>query len=254
MAMYAQVRHAHLTANVLGWASLTVVGTLITLLPTVLRAPDAVRRESVVVGLLVGGALQCSVAASPTGPRCSLRAGWRSRLGAARVHRVRRRGPADRADAGRYPARPSTCSRPSPGSSCGSIGLAIALFDGSAGVDRYRVVFLTAFVGGWLVQVLLGAWSYLLPMARPGHPTDRRRWLSVFEAAARVQVVLLNGGLSLLAGTGRRMGRSRARPGRARPRVRRGRDRARQGVAVRGGRLACGYRTVARRLGRVTGG
>ena len=84
----------------------------------------------------------------------------------------------------------------------GSIGLAIALFDGSAGADRYRVVFLTAFVGGWLVQVLLGAWSYLLPMARPGHPTDRRRWLSVFEAAARVQVVLLNAGLLLLAGTG----------------------------------------------------
>ena len=53
----------------------------------------------------------------------------------------------------------------------GSVGLAVALFDGAAGADRYREVFLTAFVGGWLVQVLLGAWSYLLPMARPGHPT-----------------------------------------------------------------------------------
>ncbi|MGZ5344209.1 MAG: hypothetical protein ACXWF5_05895, partial [Actinomycetota bacterium] len=51
-------------------------------------------------------------------------------------------------------------------------------------------------------QVLLGAWSYLLPMARPGHPTDRRRWLSVFELAAPIQVALLNAGLVLLAGTG----------------------------------------------------
>ena len=34
---YLAVRHAHLTANVLGWASFAVVGTLFTLLPTVLR-------------------------------------------------------------------------------------------------------------------------------------------------------------------------------------------------------------------------
>ena len=120
----------------------------------------------------------------------------------------------------------------------GSIGLAIALFDGAAGADRYREVFLTAFVGGWLVQVLLGAWSYLLPMAKPGHPTERRRWLWVFELAAPVQVALLNAGLLLLAGRGAGWLGSRARPGRRRPRVHRRRDRAREGVAVRGGRLA----------------
>jgi nitrite reductase (NO-forming) len=84
----------------------------------------------------------------------------------------------------------------------GSVGLAIALLHGPAGFDRYREVFLTAFVGGWLVQVLLGAWSYLLPMARPGHPEERRRWLWVFERMAPVQVGLLNAGLSLLAATG----------------------------------------------------
>jgi hypothetical protein len=63
-------------------------------------------------------------------------------------------------------------------------------------------VFLTAFVGGWLVQVLLGAWSYLLPMATPGHPTERRRSLAAFEVIAPVQVALLNGGLVLLAARG----------------------------------------------------
>src|SRR5699024_8930214 len=84
----------------------------------------------------------------------------------------------------------------------GSIGLAVALFDGVAGFDRYRPVFLTAFVAGWLVQVLLGAWSYLLPMATPGHPTERRRSLAAFEVIAPVQVALLNGGLVLLAAHG----------------------------------------------------
>jgi nitrite reductase (NO-forming) len=84
----------------------------------------------------------------------------------------------------------------------GSIGLAAALFDGVAGFDRYRPVFLTAFVGGWLVQVLLGAWSYLLPMATPGHPAERRRSLAAFEVIAPVQVALLNGGLVLVAARG----------------------------------------------------
>ena len=81
----------------------------------------------------------------------------------------------------------------------GSFGLALALFDGEAGFDRYRSTFLVAFVGGWLVQVLLGAWSYLLPMARPGHPRDRRRALAAFELVAPLQFALLNGGLALMA-------------------------------------------------------
>jgi nitrite reductase (NO-forming) len=84
----------------------------------------------------------------------------------------------------------------------GSLGLVAALVGGPAAFDAYRSVFLTAFVGGWLVQILLGAWSYLLPMGRAGHPDERRRSLAVFEMAAAIQVVLLNAGLLLMAGRG----------------------------------------------------
>jgi nitrite reductase (NO-forming) len=84
----------------------------------------------------------------------------------------------------------------------GSLGLARASLDGAGGFDRFRPVSLTAFVGGWLVQVLLGAWSYLLPMARPGHPADRRRSLAAFELLAPAQIVLLNVGLALMAARG----------------------------------------------------
>ena len=84
----------------------------------------------------------------------------------------------------------------------GSIGLAVAMFDGPAGFDRYRAAFLTAFVGGWLLQVLFGAWSYLLPMARPGHPSERRRSLAAFELLAPAQLALLNAGLVLVAAHG----------------------------------------------------
>jgi nitrite reductase (NO-forming) len=81
----------------------------------------------------------------------------------------------------------------------GSVLFAFALARGPSGFDRFRTTFLVAFVGGWLVQVLLGAWSYLLPMAAPGHPDRRRRSLAAVEVAAPVQVALLNLGLVFLA-------------------------------------------------------
>jgi nitrite reductase (NO-forming) len=200
-AMYAQVRLAHLTANVLGWASMTVVGTLTTLLPTALRVRMPHRRERIVVGLLVTGvALQvggwlADLTAVLAAGGVVFAAGALGFIGfVAAVLRTERRWAVPTAAFHMLAAFAWFVA--------GSVGLAIALFDGAAGAERYREVFLSAFVGGWLVQVLLGAWSYLLPMARPGHPTDRRRWLSVFEFAAPVQVALLNVGLLLLAGTG----------------------------------------------------
>ena len=198
---YLQVRQAHLTANVLGWASLTVIGTLMTLLPTVLRVRMPQRRERMVIGLLVTGvALQVAGSLVDASPVLAS-GGVVFAAGAVgfiafvvAVVRTERKW-----------AVPTAAFHMLAAFSwfvVGSVGLAIALLDGTAGADRYREVFLTAFVGGWLVQVLLGAWSYLLPMARPGHPTERRRWLSVFEMAAPAQVALLNAGFVLLAGTG----------------------------------------------------
>ncbi|MGZ8594371.1 MAG: hypothetical protein ACXWYJ_01775 [Actinomycetota bacterium] len=199
--LYLPVRHAHLTANVLGWASLTVVGTLITLLPTALRVRMPQRRERVVIGLLAGGVLfQVAGWLADSTPVLAtggvvFAAGAVGFIGfVAAVLRTERRWA--------VPVAAFHMLAAFAWFVVGSVGLAVALFHGAAGADRYREVFLTAFVGGWLVQVLLGAWSYLLPMARPGHPTDRRRWLSVFELAAPIQVALLNAGLVLLAGTG----------------------------------------------------
>ena len=201
VSLYAQVRHAHMTANVLGWASLTVVGTLITLLPTALRVRMPQRRERVVVGLLAGGVLlqlagwlADSTLVLATGG-VTFAAGAVAFIGfVAAVLRTERRWA--------VPAAAFHMLAAFAWFVAGSVGLAIALFDGAAGADRYLEVFLAAFVCGWLVQVLLGAWSYLLPMARPGPPTERRRWLAVFEVAAPVQVALLNVGLLFLAGTG----------------------------------------------------
>ena len=199
--LYPQVRHAHMTANVLGWASLTVIGTLITLLPTVLRVRMPHRREHLVIGSLAGGVLLQVAGWLGDSIPVLAAGGVAFSVGAvgfigsvAAVLRTERRWA--------MPAAALHMLAAFGWFVVGSLGLAFALFRGAAGADRYQRVFLVAFVAGWLVQVLLGAWSYLLPMARPGHPTDRRRWLSAFELAAPVQVALLNAGLLLLAGSG----------------------------------------------------
>src|SRR5690606_33932864 len=66
-SMHGRLLVAHLTANLLGWMGLTVIGTLLTLWPTILRtkmAPGAERasRQALPVlggalGLIAGGAL-----------------------------------------------------------------------------------------------------------------------------------------------------------------------------------------------------
>jgi nitrite reductase (NO-forming) len=196
---YLQLRHAHMTTNVLGWASLTVVGTLVTLLPTALRVRMPPWRGRLVLGLLVGG-LSAILLGWWAGATPILAAGGAAYAAGAlglvalvvAVLRVERTWGIPLAAMHMLGAAAWFVG--------GALGLGVALLDGVAGFDRFRLVFLTAFVGGWLVQVLLGAWSYLLPMGRPGHPDERRRSLAAFEALAPVQVVLLNGGLLLLAG------------------------------------------------------
>ena len=198
---YLQLKQAHMTANVLGWASLTVVGTLITLLPTVLRLRMPPWPGRAVLALLVAGLIL--QLAGRIGPSTWLMAlgGATYALGAlgmvllvASVLRAERNWA--------IPAAAFHMMSAIAWLLAGSIGLAVALLDGVAGFDRYRPVFLTAFVAGWLVQVLLGAWSYLLPMATPGHPAERRRSLAAFELFVPVQVALLNGGLVLVAARG----------------------------------------------------
>jgi hypothetical protein len=84
----------------------------------------------------------------------------------------------------------------------GSSVLPFVLAGGAGAFARFREPFLAIFVGGWVLQTLLGAWQYLLPMARPGHPDDRRRQLAVIELGGTLQVLALNAGLVLLAGSG----------------------------------------------------
>ncbi|MBI3648079.1 MAG: hypothetical protein HY240_04945 [Actinobacteria bacterium] len=60
------LRRAHMTVNVLGWASLTIAGTLVTLLPTVLRVRMPAWHGGA-TGLLLAGGLSAAVAGLVSG-------------------------------------------------------------------------------------------------------------------------------------------------------------------------------------------
>jgi nitrite reductase (NO-forming) len=198
---YLELKRAHMTLNVLGFASLTVVGTLITLLPTVLRVRMVPWHGAAVLTSLVAGLiLQAGgwLAGVPT----VLAAGGilyaAGALGvAAMVVTVAR---TERAWA--VPTAGVHMMAAVAWFTVGSVWSAISLVHGRDAFDRFLDVFLVSFVLGWLVQVLLGAWSYLLPMATPGHPQQHRRMLASFEFGGRTQVAALNAGLILLAARG----------------------------------------------------
>ena len=199
--VYLAVKHAHMTLNVLGWVGVTIAGTLITLLPTTLRVKmpawhgrgAGMSLAAGVVLLATGFALRVTVLAAAGG------LAWLA--GAAgvlwmvtRVLGTQRRW------------RAPISARHLLGGVCwfavGSVGLAWAAMRGVAGFDAFRTDFLVVFVLGWIVQTLLGAWLYLLPMQRPAHPDERRATLVALEFGGWTELVLFNLGVSLMAARG----------------------------------------------------
>lgn len=195
---WVAVRQAHLTLNVLGWASFTIVGTLVTLLPTVLRirmpawhgTATGVALVTGVAGTAFGLGVGVAPVAAAGGIAVALGAlgvAWM----AVRSVRTPRRWP--------VPVAAKHLLFALAWFVAGSLTLPVVLAGGAASFARHREVFLAVFVAGWVLQTLLGAWQYLLPMAHPGHPDDRRRQLAAIELGGTLQVVTFNVGVALLA-------------------------------------------------------
>ncbi|HXJ64842.1 MAG TPA: hypothetical protein VNN79_13895 [Actinomycetota bacterium] len=195
---YVDLRSAHLVLNVLGWVSLTIAGTLITLLPTVLRVRMPVWSGRATRVLFVAG-----VAATAAG----LAIGW-SPLAVAGALAFAGGVAGLLAMVGRAAATPRNWPVPLSARhlllalawfTAGSLWLVVAL---ARGVDWFAGavdVFVLIFGGGWILQTLLGAWLYLLPMNRPGHPDRRRAELAAIEWGGTVELVSLNLGVAMLA-------------------------------------------------------
>lgn len=201
------LRSAHMVINVLGWVSFTIAGTLITLLPTVLRV-----RMSAWHGRMTAALFMFGVGMTATG--LALDVTPLAVVGAAafaagvvgllvmvrRVLSTPRRWP--------VPVSAKHLLLALGWFAAGALWLLVALIRGARSFAGAQTFFVVVFAGGWILQTLLGAWQYLLPMTRPGHPDDRRASLAAMEWGGSVQLVALNIGLVLLALAASRSGAS----------------------------------------------
>jgi nitrite reductase (NO-forming) len=195
--MHGQMRLAHAIVNLLGWMGLTVVGTLVTLWPTMLRtrmAEGTERAARHALPLLVtsvvvtaGGAL--------LGARAAVVAGLAGYLGGLALVAV----PFVRTALAKRPSSfPTWSVLAGLGWLVGALAtltVGVATAPTWQAVDE-RVSWLTPFLAaGFGAQVLLGALSYLVPMALGGGPTAVRAANTVLDKGGALRIVLVNGGL-----------------------------------------------------------
>ncbi|HET6697611.1 MAG TPA: multicopper oxidase domain-containing protein [Nocardioidaceae bacterium] len=194
---HVEVMLAHAAVNVLGWMGLTVVGTLVTLWPTMLRtriAPGAERAAQRALPALVGGVV-VTAAGALAGQRLVAALGLVGYLAGLAVVAV----PFATAARGRPPAHfPTLSVLAATAWLVGCVG-ALAVGVGSAQsweAAHDRVEWFTpALAAGFGAQVLLGALSYLIPVALGGGPTPVRVANTVLDRGSALRVVLANGGL-----------------------------------------------------------
>lgn len=190
---------AHTTANVFGWVGLTVIGTLLTLWPTILRTrmDDAAVSFSrwllwplnAAVALIVSGALFGSTPVTLTGLGIELGC-----LVACAVPLAR--------TAVRRP--PLTFSALSVAAAylwlvTGQIVLTLSLVRHGTWArlgDHYGPI-TAILVAGFALQIVLGALTYLLPVVLGGGPRVMRAAMEPLEGHGVLRVALINGGLIL---------------------------------------------------------
>lgn len=197
--MHARVALAHVGLNVLGWIGLTVLGTVVTLWPTMLHtqvAEGAERAARRAQPVLVAGVLAVAVGALAglvwvvvPGLLCYV-AGLVV-TGRALLQEARRRPPRGYATlsvaAGYLWLTGSVIALAVVVASAGSWA------DAAETADRLGAPLLVGFAA----QVLLGALSYLVPVVLGGGPTAARATGAVLDTAGRTRAAVVNAGLLL---------------------------------------------------------
>jgi nitrite reductase (NO-forming) len=195
---YAEHKAAHLAFNLMGFAGLTVLGTAVTFLPMLLRVrAPATRSLKVVPWLVAGGILCVGVGLSFSRPLVSaagavlILSGFIPFVSLVRkmLEMPRRR---------RIPVSALHIL-------CGLAWFLVTLVAqvyvlGTGNLIDLRDLWVVGLALGFVIQAILGAWAFLIPMTRPAEGELRRRELVVFELGARTQVVAYNGGLIAMLG------------------------------------------------------
>ena len=202
---WALLRPAHAWTNLVGFVSLTVVGTLLHFLPTVLGTRIVPRPSAVVavLGIAMGSPVVVAgllLASSPVvggGAVLTLVGVGALAVEAALVARAH----------GRWTTDPGWHRLTGVGLLAG-----VAWFVVGAGVAAGRLLIVgataeawaTPLVGaplalGWVVQVLIASWSHLLPAIGPGGPRGHAARRVVLGRLATARLLALNGGTAVVA-------------------------------------------------------
>jgi nitrite reductase (NO-forming) len=188
---------AHITLNLLGWIGLTVMGTLVTLWPTMLRTRIAEGAERVArqaLPVLVG-----SVVVTVAGALCGLQmlaaVGAAAYLGGV-LWAVRPLAEVARAKA---PSAYATWSVMAAvvwllGSLLGLVTVLVSSPTWQLVTERLGLL-ITPLAAGFAAQVLLGALSYLVPVVLGGGPLILRGTQARLDRGNALRAVLINVGL-----------------------------------------------------------
>ena len=199
--LHERLTLAHALVNLLGWVGLTVAGTLITLWPTMLRtriAPQAAARLRHSLPVLLAAVL---IAAAGAGfgvlPVAAAGvAGYLVGLGLLAspfIYAARNKPPRSFATLSVLAAV------------CWWVGMLVWMLVGLVTTSDWRVMgrafdtLAPYLVAGFAAQVLLGALSYLIPVALGGGPRPVRETATVFDRGAAWRVSMANTALLVCA-------------------------------------------------------
>jgi nitrite reductase (NO-forming) len=203
-AVWVALKPAHAWLNVFGFVSLTVAGTLVYLYPTITGArirPQPAMAVAV-VGLLAGAPLSAAGYAAGMQPVAMAGAGLVTAAAAGLlaygIDTWRRRGAWARDRAwhdlsARHGLLAMAWFTVTAAAALGSIAL-----DGVVVPGWTLGVLAVPLIGGWVGQVLVAAWTYLLPAVGPGSMEAKARQRDILAVAGTWRVVAWNTGLLLL--------------------------------------------------------
>lgn len=191
---------SHFFANSLGWVGLTIIGTLITLWPTMLRtriAEGAVEQSTRALPFLAGSLLVLLIAT--TVDQMLVAAFGVAVYLAALIWGIV--DPLVREAINKHPAGYATWSAGA-GMAWMIFGLAataatLVVTGGALGFQGSAPGLIRIFGIGGALQVLVGALTYLMPVIIGGGPAVVRVGISVLEQAGLLRLVLRNAGLVL---------------------------------------------------------
>ncbi|WP_461107740.1 multicopper oxidase domain-containing protein [Tessaracoccus terricola] len=197
-AWHARLLVAHTMTNILGWLGLTVVGTLVTFWPTVLRTRMDDRAERLAkqaLPILIGG-IAVVAAGSLTGLRLVsvlglfVYAGALVFWGRCLWGPLRRKLPREFAPASIGLACVWACV------AIVATALHVLRTDDKGLAEGYPMV-ASIWVVGFALQLVTGALSYLMPSVMGGGPRVVRKAAAKFDRFAGARLVVINVGLVL---------------------------------------------------------